>query len=292
MLGQDGKPLSPPPFLAKTLYLDAYPDQDTDLALASDGTVWAHLHDAMDPHHLTGTDTPKAGEQPITFVTNTPFTGLLKGWESSESDLSACALGGGELWCWGDNSHHQVSPSTVAGDPNHGSDHEPPTATVIASETIQQACVGANHVCAVTQSGGLYCWGRNASGQSTGTPGFTDIAVPTVPTALDPTTKYQQVGCGGQHTCALLADGSGVHCWGLNTYGQLGDGLDQLGPGLHTVALPGIKAISKLVVGYQHACILHDVDQVSCWGNSALGQVGGGVDSWFPTPTTFVQKAP
>ncbi|MCS6316561.1 MAG: hypothetical protein H8K05_02015 [Nitrospira sp.] len=30
----------------------------------------------------------------------------------------------------------------------------------------------------------------------------------------------QAISAGGQHTCALALDR--VHCWGSNTYGQLG----------------------------------------------------------------------
>jgi alpha-tubulin suppressor-like RCC1 family protein len=62
----------------------------------------------------------------------------------------------------------------------------------------------------------------------------------------------------GFHSCALLAGGA-VHCWGVNDYGQLGDG-----------TVTGAQAID---VGHDHSCALVS-GAVRCWGANDFGQLG------------------
>ena len=60
------------------------------------------------------------------------------------------------------------------------------------------------------------------------------------------------LAAGDNHTCALL-DGGGVMCWGMNTYGQLGDG--------KTVNMPRPIAVGKgkgaVVISIILSCALH-----------------------------------
>ena len=58
------------------------------------------------------------------------------------------------------------------------------------------------------------------------------------PTA-DTITGVSDIALGNNHTCAVL-DTGGVRCWGLNTYGQLGDGTttQRLSPVVVTICAP------------------------------------------------------
>jgi len=72
-------------------------------------------------------------------------------------------------------------------------------------------------------------------------------------------------------TCVVLADGR-AGCWGLGSYGILGDGRTGLHDGFAYVrGLAGAVAIS---VGRIHACARLADDGVACWGYGALGQTG------------------
>lgn len=89
------------------------------------------------------------------------------------------------------------------------------------------------------------------------------------------------ISAGGNHTCALSADG-GVSCWGSNEKGQLGDGtwLDRPTP----VAVSSLgKDIIAVTAGHQHACALSSKGIVSCWGSNEKGQLGDG--TWMDRPT-------
>ena len=77
--------------------------------------------------------------------------------------------------------------------------------------------------CAVADSGNLYCWGFNESGQAgTGDEAYVTRAVKVV--GLPEEALVAQVKTTVNTTCALLTTGK-VYCWGSNYTGQLGNGL-------------------------------------------------------------------
>jgi alpha-tubulin suppressor-like RCC1 family protein len=77
------------------------------------------------------------------------------------------------------------------------------------------------------------------------------------------------------HTCSLTNAG-GLQCWGLNNFGQVGDGsfTDRLRP----VDVFGVDptTVSMLVSGTNHTCVLTTTNEVFCWGLNSSGQLGNG----------------
>ena len=90
---------------------------------------------------------------------------------------------------------------------------------------------------------------------------------------------------GSRHTCAILDNGS-VSCWGLNNYGQLGNGgtSDTNTPTLTSSLGMGRKAVA-VSSGSYHTCAILDNGAVSCWGWGETGQLGNGVQSDKTVPT-------
>jgi hypothetical protein len=131
----------------------------------------------------------------------------------SSGDFHTCALlSNGGVSCWGLNWSGQLGDGTV-------NDSYTPV-QVSAISTAVGVAVGVVHSCAVLQDGTARCWGYNNEGQigdGTTTSRFTPALVTGI------TQATGSVAAGNDDSCVVLRGGL-VKCWGMNTYGELGNG--------------------------------------------------------------------
>ena len=195
-----------------------------------------------------------------------------------------CVLTGArKVRCWGDNEFGQLGYGNTT-DVGDAPSRLPYTAgdVPLGPEPVVQLVAGADHTCALGESGLITCWGRNHHGQlgynrtdnladGEAVTSFGYVAVGDVAT---------RIAAGGDHTCAVLVGGA-VRCWGENNYGQLGHGnTADVGDNepVYTVGNVDLGAVTvkDLALGAYHTCALLTTGAVRCWGYGAYGQLGYG----------------
>ena len=177
----------------------------------------------------------------------------------------SCALTAADgIKCWGDNVYGQVGDGTTIG-------RTSPVDVSGLTSGIVLISAGFWHTCAVTDTGGVKCWGRNQYGQL-GDGTQTDRSLPVNVVGLG--SGVMGLSSGQTQTCALTVTG-GVKCWGLNSSGQLGDGTqtDRLVP----VDVVGLASgVAALAANGSFSCALTDGGGVKCWGANNVGNLGDG----------------
>lgn len=185
-----------------------------------------------------------------------------------------CALDpSGDVYCFGANSDGGLGDGTVRGstDPQLASTADGPFAGIAA---------GSHHTCALRENGSVACWGYGTSGQlGDGTlTRFTRVPVTGLPGGV---TK---VVAGDHHACAIA--GVQLFCWGDNHQQQLGVGSTE--PALakaSAVTFGPSEFVIDVAAGANHTCIVNSTNQVKCWGDNALGQLGDGTHTDRAMPT-------
>jgi alpha-tubulin suppressor-like RCC1 family protein len=91
--------------------------------------------------------------------------------------------------------------------------------------SFRQVSAGGFHSCGLTSDNRAYCWGHNEP--STYADGSGELGDGTTISRLTPVAvfgglHFRVVSAGTQHTCGVTTD-SLAYCWGLNTFGSLGE---------------------------------------------------------------------
>lgn len=215
--------------------------------IASGGDTWTAYSCAIsttDNLYCWGGTT--GGSTP-TLVENIPYK------EVSVAINMKCAIPkDGGLQCWGlNNGNNRL------GD---GSSIDRSAPYIIDQENFNHVSVSDTTSCAITDEKTLKCWGT----LSTIGGGYSDSLVPTI--SME---GFSNLSAGFGHACGIKA--SKLYCWGLNNYGQIGDGSKNTRS--YPTRIDNDDYI-EVAAGNGTTCAINTANQLKCWGNNTYGQVG------------------
>jgi alpha-tubulin suppressor-like RCC1 family protein len=192
----------------------------------------------------------------------------------------------GSVWCWGANDHGQLGDGGLIGEP-----HDVPV-KVALPEGIQVTSVGCGeeHACALSVDGRVFCWGGGDSLQlGLGSADPTDHDAPVEVVFPGRTSSITYLSVGAAHNCAV-EDRRLVWCWGENQHEECGQRLDMPCPGMAEASgncenVPVPTPISRLefaathlISGDEFTCAVDDLNELWCWGDNSLAELGQAVD--------------
>lgn len=248
----------------------------------------------------TATVTLSAGEQITCTFTNpaipTPLAGIA---QVATGAAHTCAvLTNTEVRCWGIDDRYQLG--------NGGGRTNTPWPQIVRTASgaplsgVAEVAPAWLSTCALLLNGEVRCWGSAywgllGNGQSAPNSSAYPVAVSN-PAGTGPLSGVDQLSLSGTHACARVDDQA--YCWGINTYGQLGNGAAVGGPHTErtrpvlvldeqgTGPLTGIVDIETGDTGGDQGqtCARLANGEARCWGRNLNGQLGDGTttDSSLP----------
>lgn len=241
-----------------------------------------------------------------TFVAKQVATGLRS---VAVGPAHLCGVtGDAKLACWvrepltlGEKAAGTLNKGSRYGQLGNGGQQEAiDSAPAIVKEVVgaQQACVGANHTCALDGKGQVWCFGYFGAGNM-GVPytvwsqyGWDDQKFAGKPIPV-PLTDVSELACSSGTSCALKTDGT-VHCWGSGNERTVGSATNQLTPN----KIPGLPSIIGISAGGSDGgatvCARAKDGSSWCWGSNMDGQIaswepGKSGDPLIPTPVAGAQ---
>ncbi len=141
---------------------------------------------------------------------------------------------------------------------------------------------GGSEQIVLKSDGTVWDWGLNSAGElGNGTTNSSAIPVQVQgPGGVGYLTSISAIMGGELHNFALKSDGT-VWAWGLNAFGQLGDGSTNWGAlsnrSVYPVQVSGLASVKSLGGRGYHSMALKTDGTIWCWGDNASGQLGNGV---------------
>jgi alpha-tubulin suppressor-like RCC1 family protein len=237
--------------------------------LAEDGRAWCWglNEDGQLGNGRTISSTP----WPVSVPAGVQFVSISGGiWHT-------CALTSvGTGYCWGRNEQGQLGDGTNTDRTVPG-----PVAMPVRVRFVSLTARGRG-ACALTEDGTVYCWGGNFSGQLGD--GTRDDRNTPAPVVAPDAVRFVSAETGAAHSCARDTSGN-AYCWGLNNFGQVGDGTTVMRLEATVVQGPAGATFTSLAPGEQFTCGLTSGAEAYCWGDNINGQLGDGTQSGRLTPT-------
>ena len=210
----------------------------------------------------------------------------------SVGGVHACGLtAGGAAHCWGGDLYGGLGAGAPGPETCNGQyPCSSAPLSVAGGLTFSSLSAGWGPTCALTANGSAYCWGDNSDGAlgiGTDTSSLQSCNVgpcSRTPLAVAGGLAFTILGAGNFHACGLTGSGA-AYCWGDNSTGELGIGVNAApdtcaighGPCSRTpVAVAGGLTFTALNVGTQHTCGRATDGTWYCWGLNNFGQLGTG----------------
>ena len=192
----------------------------------------------------------------------------------------ACAiLADDRVVCWGSNFAGGVLGHPASEDLGcvDGPCNPNPRAVGDTSFQVSALEVGYHAACARPLAGGVVCWGANEYGLlGRGPPA--DSAERSTPAPVPGMQNATAIAARSAHACALV--GGVPSCWGLNTWGEVGDGLGGVpcANGLRCqsspIAIAALQNIVQIATGDQHTVARSADGRLFSWGRNTDGRLG------------------
>jgi alpha-tubulin suppressor-like RCC1 family protein len=186
------------------------------------------------------------------------------------SSIACGVRSDGTGWCWGLNTNGQLGIGSLA------SQSAPVQFNATGMGSIAQFAVGATNVCALSESGEVWCAGANTQGRNGNnlTSGNATTPVRVVTTSM--TESVVELEAGQSSFCARTVSGQ-AWCWGTGSAGQMGNATStSSNPVPRRVVFSSMGPVQDIAVGGTHACAIDASGAVWCWGafaNNRLGDV-------------------
>lgn len=193
----------------------------------------------------------------------------------------------GAVQCWGSNEYGQLGNATTKSSdvPVAVADLDD-ASEISAANGIYQGGIGG-HVCALTASSTVECWGGNELGQlGNGTDVDSDV-----PVTVQGLTGAIAIATSGRASCAAKVNGT-VDCWGQQANLPSGGTLASQSP----VEVSGLEDIVELSASGEYWCARSAAGTATCWGEQSAaipcevepeevcgGSGLGGDDLWATT---------
>ena len=142
--------------------------------------------------------------------------------------------------------------------------------------------LGFNHGCARMLDSTVRCWGDNGAGQLGDEAPLTPPPDPSLrPKNVPGVTDAIAIAAGLSHTCIVHKSGA-VSCFGVNTFGQLGDGTTNRSS--KAVDVKNITNATAIAGGNSTTCALLADKTIACWGYNGSSNLGDGTTKASSVP--------
>jgi alpha-tubulin suppressor-like RCC1 family protein len=181
----------------------------------------------------------------------------------------------GRVLAWGQNSTGELG--------NGGSTdrHRPAYVKLPPGTRVKAISAGQSFGLALTASGHVFAWGFNESGEL-GNGSTADSDTP-VRVELPSGTRVKSVAAGGGHVLALTTTGL-LLGWGLNAFGEVGDGSTTSRDTPVDVMIPAGTKVTGIIAGVFFSLALTSQGRVLAWGDNSNGELGDGSTTASATP--------